>query len=546
MADHPRPEHVEGPILEQRLKEVLASAALERGPRPQDLCVRLAKPDDLPAAVAEMTRAGLGLASLVATDETGAPDQDLKVRYLFEPVRGEPPLADTFVTLIASLDPARPEVPSLTPELPCADWHEREARDLFGIAFAGHPDPRTLVLHDGWPKGLYPLRKSFDAAQRPPHEQAEEFPHLHVEGEGVMEVPVGPIHAGIIEPGHFRFSTAGEHILNLEARLFFTHRGLEKRCEGLPLEDAFFVAERICGVCSVSHALGFCEAAEQIARVQAPRRARFLRTLALELERLYNHVGDIGNIAAGASYHYGTSNGLRMREAFQQLNERISGHRYLRGLVCPGGVRQDLTPELAQSIEAVLASTAEALGDLMERIENNPSITDRLETTGLLKEQDAFCLGVSGIAARGSGINRDARRDHPHAAYGNETQLNVKVATETDGDVNARLMVRVAEIAESIRLVRALLAGLPPGPLAVEVPQSLPAWGVGQSAIESPRGAAVHWLRVDARGRVDRYHLRTPSFANWPAVALAAQSSIIPDFPLVNKSFELCYSCTDR
>jgi Ni,Fe-hydrogenase III large subunit/Ni,Fe-hydrogenase III component G len=533
--------------LEEAVRSRLAERAeIERGPRPGDLTARLHLAEDLPAAAAELGAAGLALATLVATDEEATADRDLKVRYLFEPGAGSTPLPDTFVTLVASLDPARPVLPSISAKIPAANWHEREAQDLFGIAFAGHPDPRPLVVHDGWPKGLYPLRKSFDGRQRPPVEPAEEFPHLLVEGEGVLEVPVGPIHAGIIEPGHFRFSTVGESVLNLEARLFYTHRGLEKRIEGLTVADAFHVAERICGVCSVSHGLGFCEAAEQIAGVEVPGRARALRTLALELERLYNHLGDLGNIAAGASYHYGTSAGLRMKEALQQMNERLTGHRFLRGLVAPGGVRLDITAELARSIETLMAATEEALASLMERIENNPSVIDRLDTTGLLSPADAVALGVTGVAARASGIDRDARRDHPHAAYSDPHALAVSVVTEADGDVHARLKVRAAEAGESMRLVRALLASLPTGPIRVALPESLPPWGIGLAAIESPRGAAIHWLRSDAAGRIDRYHLRSASYANWPAVPLAAQSSIIPDFPLVNKSFELCYSCTDR
>ncbi len=520
---------------------------VDRGPRPQDVTVRLGRGEEVPGAVGELVAEGFALATLVATDEEATADRDLKLRYVFEPASAAArPLPDTFVTLLVSLDPVRPEVPSIAAQLPAASWHEREAQDLFGIAFAGHPDPRPLVVHDGWPKGLFPLRKAFDPRQRPPVEPVEEFPHLVVEGEGVLEVPVGPIHAGIIEPGHFRFSTVGESILNLEARLFYTHRGLEKRMEGLSVVDAFHVAERICGVCSVSHGLGFCEAAEQIAGIEVPRRARVLRTLALELERLYNHVGDIGNIAAGASYHYGTSAGLRMKEALQQVNEHLAGNRFLRGLVTPGGVRLDLTAGLARELEGAIAATGEALQSLMERIENNPSVIDRLETTGLLSAEDAIALGVTGVAARASGVDRDARRDHPHAAYAGEPGLDVSVATEVDGDVHARLDLRAAEARESMRLVRVLLGSVPPGPLAAPMPEALPPGGVGVAAIESPRGAAVHWLRSDQGGGVDRYHLRSASYANWPAVPLAAQSAIIPDFPLVNKSFELCYSCTDR
>jgi Ni,Fe-hydrogenase III large subunit/Ni,Fe-hydrogenase III component G len=539
---------VADPIALADLRARLAGRGdLEPGPRPGDLTLRLPRPDGLPAAAAELLAAGLGLATLAATDDEDTSDRDLKVRYVFEPAwQGATPLPDLFVTLLVSLDPGLPRLPSLSVEVPAASWHEREAQDLFGIGFIAHPDPRPLVLHDGWPGGLHPLRKAFDASRRPPVEAAEEFPHLVVEGEGVFEVPVGPIHAGIIEPGHFRFSTVGERVLNLEPRLFYTHRGLEKRIEGLAVEDALFVAERMCGVCSVSHALGFCEASEQIAGVEVPRRARFLRALALELERLYNHVGDIGNIAAGASYHYGTSAGLRMKEALQQLNERLAGSRYLRGLVAPGGVQLDLDAALARAIEAAMAATAEALDSLVERIENNPTVTDRLDATGHLPLEDAVALGASGVAARASGVDRDARRDHPHAAYATEPGLEVRVATSGDGDVHARVSVRALEARESIRLVRALVAGLPEGRIRAAMPAVLPPWRAAISSIESPRGAAVHWLRSDAAGRIDRYHLRSASYANWPAVPIAAQSAIVPDFPLVNKSFELCYSCTDR
>jgi Ni,Fe-hydrogenase III large subunit/Ni,Fe-hydrogenase III component G len=535
------------PALAEALSRLSRRGRIERGPRPSDVAVRLDRAEDVADAARELAGAGLALATLVATDEEATVDRDLKVRYLFEPAAGAGgPLPDLFVTLVASLDPARPALPSISGAVPAASWHEREAQDLLGVVFEGHPDPKPLVVHDGWPRGLFPLRKRFDPSLRPPVEPAEEFPHLVVEGEGVFEVPVGPIHAGIIEPGHFRFSTVGESVLNLEPRLFYTHRGLEKRIEGLPLADALHVVERMCGVCSVSHGLGLCEASEQISGVEPPPRARVLRTIALELERLYNHVGDVGNIAAGASYHYGTSAGLRLKEALQQVNEAFSGHRFLRGLVAPGGVRLELTAELGRAIGAVVALTAEGLGDLLERIENNPTVLDRLDTTGVLSLRDAVALGVTGVAARASGVDRDARRDHPHAAYAMEGGPRPTVALESDGDVHARLVVRISEAHESIRLLRQLLGSVPPGPIRAPMPAALPAWRTGVAAIESPRGAAIHWLRTDAAGRVDRYHLRSASYANWPAVPLAAQTAIVPDFPLVNKSFELCYSCTDR
>ncbi|MBI2372467.1 MAG: NADH-quinone oxidoreductase subunit C [Deltaproteobacteria bacterium] len=539
----------------------------------RDLVARLHRAEDLLSAVVELTGPrAMSLATIVGTDELTGPDHDLKLFYVFEPAsstgarvplprRGSSigldenaeserpeaseglPLEDRFVTIVISLDPNRPEVPSITPNVPAATWHEREAQDMFGIIALGHPDPRPLVLHDGWPRGLYPLRKSFDARLRPPVEAAPEFPHLVVEGEGVFEIPVGPIHAGIIEPGHFRFSSVGETVLHLEARLFYTHRGLEKRVEGLSAIDAFYVAERLCGVCSVSHGLAFAEAVEQIAQIEVPLRGRVLRSVALELERLYNHVGDIGNICAGASYHYGTSAGLRLKEKLQAQNEWIAGNRFLRGLVVPGGVGRDLSATRARSLDAILTETAEELADLILKIDSNPSVVDRLDETGILTRRTALDLGVTGIAARASGIDRDARRDHPHAAFATHRP---RVRTRSEGDVEARLELRADEAHESIRLLRSIIKDLPDGPLAVRVPDSLPPGRVGLVSVESPRGAVIHWLRSDATGRIDRLHVRSASYANWPAVPHAAMTAIVPDFPLVNKSFELCYSCTDR
>jgi Ni,Fe-hydrogenase III large subunit/Ni,Fe-hydrogenase III component G len=514
------------------------------GPRPCDLTVRLACPSDLPAAAALLNGQPMALATLVATDETETPDGNLKVRYVFEPAESGSP--DRYVTLAVSMSDARPEVPSLTVAIPAANWHEREMRDLFGIVPVGHPDPRSLVVHDGWPAAVFPLRKSFHGRDRVAVEPAEEFPHLEAEGEGLIEIPVGPIHAGIIEPGHFRFTSVGETVLNLDPRLFYTHRGLEKRMEGLSPVDAFYVAERICGVCSVAHGLGYCEALEQIAGVDVPRRGRLIRGIALELERLYNHTGDIGNVCAGAAFHYGTATGLRLKERLQQVNETIAGNRFLRGLVVPGGTRFDLSDELLAVISASLTETLAGLDSLMARIEGNPSIVDRLDNTGVLPLQAALDLAVTGVAARASGVDRDARREHPHGGFTVADPPDVHVVTLSEGDVMARVTLRALEARESVRLVREFIRRLEPGPRRVAIPDPVPAGRIGISAVESPRGESVHWLRTDRSGHVERYHLRSASYSNWPAVALAAETAIVPDFPLVNKSFELCYSCTDR
>jgi Ni,Fe-hydrogenase III large subunit/Ni,Fe-hydrogenase III component G len=515
------------------------------GPRPSDLTIRFDLTSDLPAAVAVLIgQHAMALATIVATDETGMPDGDLKVRYVFEPTT--PDAQDRFVTLLISVDAAHPEAPSLTTTVPAANWHEREMRDLFGIVPIGHPDPRPLVVHDGWPPGVFPLRKSFDGSKRVPVEPADEFPHLVAEGDGVFEIPVGPIHAGIIEPGHFRFTSVGESVLHLDARLFYTHRGLEKRMEGLSPLDAFYVAERICGVCSVAHGLGYCEALEQIAGIDAPPRAQIIRSIALELERIYNHVGDVGNVCAGAAFHYGTATGTRLKERLQQMNERLAGNRFLRGILVPGGVNLDISDDLIGVLDATLQDTLAEFDSLMECIETNPSVVDRFDDTGILQQQAAKDLAVAGVAARASGVDRDARRDHPHGAFACSNPPTLHVVTGSAGDAMARVTIRAMEVRESIRLVGEFVRRLAPGSLRVSLAEPLPGGRIGISAIESPRGEAIHWLRTDADGRVDRYHLRSPSYHNWPAVALAAETSIVPDFPLVNKSFELCYSCTDR
>jgi Ni,Fe-hydrogenase III large subunit/Ni,Fe-hydrogenase III component G len=534
-------------LIESALKDALRTVTRgiinEVGPRPTDLTLRLAQPEDLPAAAAVLIGQSMTLATVVATDETSTTDADLKVRYIFEHTRAGAP--DRFVTLLASVSTSHPEVPSLTTAVPAANWHEREMQDLFGIVPVGHPDPRPLVVHDGWPRGVFPLRKAFDGTQRVPVEPAEEFPHLVAEGEGVFEIPVGPIHAGIIEPGHFRFTSVGETVLHLDARLFYTHRGLEKRMEGLSPLDAFYVAERICGVCSVAHGLGYCEALEQIAQVEAPPRARLIRSIALELERLYNHVGDIGNICAGASFHYGTATGLRLKERLQQMNERLAGNRFLRGLVVPGGARLDLPDGLLRLLNVTLEDTLAGLDSLMGRIEGNPSLVDRLDDTGVLQHQAALDLAVAGVAARAAAWTATRGAIIPTAFAGPDPPI-LNVATVADGDAMARVTIRALEARESIRLIGEFARRLEPGPLRAALAEPLPGGRIGISAIESPRGEAVHWLRTDAAGRVDRYHLRSPSYHNWPAVALAAETAIVPDFPLVNKSFELCYSCTDR
>ena len=447
-----------------------------------------------------------------------------------------------WVSVETEIDPARPRFPSATPRVPAAHWYEREVQDMLGLIPDGHPDPRRLVLHDDWPEGVYPLRKDFDPTVPVPRVDGPRHRFHHLHGEGIVEIPVGPIHAGVIEPGHFRFAAVGEVVLHLETRLFYTHRGIEKLAEGKRFDRVLQIAERVCGACSLSHAVAYCQAVEAIAGVVVPPRAAALRSFFLELERLYNHVGDLGNICAGVGFAVGTSQGGRLKEEIQRLNERLTGHRFLRGVCRVGGVRRDLNAvhlrDAAQPLQKVEAEFRRFVDLLLA----TDSLMDRMIGTGAVPFEAARDLGAVGVAARASGLDRDARRDHPYAGY---DQLHINVPVRTEGDVRARAQVRMDESFASFALASEVLRSLPSGPLFTEV-GDLPPYRIGIGVTESPRGENVHWVRTGPAGSIDRYRIRSASYCNWPIVALAVPGNMVPDFPLINKSFELCYSCLDR
>ncbi len=447
-------------------------------------------------------------------------------------------------TVEAHVDPAHPEFPSVTRAVPAAHWYEREVKDLLGVEPTGHPDPRRLVLHDDWPRGQHPLRKDFDGRW-----PVARMAHSHdaitgVRGEGVMEVPVGPIHAGIIEPGHFRFGGTGELVLQLEARLFYTHRGIEKAAEGESPERVLLLAERICGVCSLSHAVAYSQAIESLAEVTPTRRALVIRSVLLELERLYNHVGDIANLCAGASLQLGAYQGGVLRERLQELNAAVAGHRYLFGVACPGGVRRDLDRAAQDRLRRELSSIEGEFDGYLAALLVTESFMERLIGTGVLAHEVADELGAVGVAARASGVARDARATHPYAAL---RPGMVAPVVRGEGDVRARMLVRAGEVSASFALVRGLLAELselPPLDRAVEVgPLAPDRLAVGIT--ESPRGEDVHWVQTGPQGEIARYRVRSASY-NWALVPFAVTGSLLPDFPLINKSFELCYACLDR
>jgi len=435
------------------------------------------------------------------------------------------------------------EFPSITLDVPAAHWYEREIRDMLGLRPVGHPDPRPLVLHGDWPRHLHPLRKDFDLSAWPERTADPVLSFQGVEGGGVAEVPVGPIHAGIIEPGHFRFSTMGENVLRLEAQLFYTHRGVEKRAEGLSVQDGLILAEQVCGACTLSHAVAYAQAVECLTGTEVPARAVAIRTVALELERLYNHIGDIGNLCAGAAFAVGNTQGMRLKEQLMRLNERVFGHRWLRGIVALGGVRRDLTDAAVADISRTFFALEQEWQEIIEIILGNGIFMDRVRKTGVLTQDVARALGVVGVAARASGIDTDLRRDMPYAGY---RGLQFRVPVYGAGDVASRMQVRLVESFESFDLIRTLLEEIPAGPLSIGELPPAPAYRRAVGYVESPRGADLHFLMTDEVGRIYRYMVRSASYPNWAAVPYAMPGNLVADFPLVNKSFELCYACLDR
>jgi Ni,Fe-hydrogenase III large subunit/Ni,Fe-hydrogenase III component G len=476
---------------------------------------------------------GLELQCLTAHD-TRAATGDFTLVYVFAP-----PALAPLVTVLVPV-PADPGTfPSIATRSFAASRFEREVHDLFGLRPLDHPELRRLALHQFWPEDYHPLRR--DAEARTDFADAgQPFPFRRVEGEGVFEITVGPVHAGIIEPGHFRFSVEGETVVNLETRLGFVHRGVEKLFETLPLARTWTLAERVSGDTSVGHVLAYCQALEALADCVVPPRARWLRVLLLELERLYNHVGDVGMIVNDTGFGFGHAHCFRLREELFRVNERLTGSRLLRGAVVPGGVAGSAARAPLDEVARDVRRLAAEFLDVAALCLDNTMVLERLQGTGRLNTRTAREMQVVGLVGRASGLAADARRDAPFAAY---SELPVKVAVQTAGDVWARTRVRIDEAAESARLVESVAAHLPPGPERVPLGPLLGTDAIGLA--EGWRGPVLYWVAAAGPAAVSRVKMVDPSFRNWPALEYAVLGNIVPDFPLCNKSFNLSYAGSD-
>lgn len=451
-----------------------------------------------------------------------------------------------WLDLVAEVDPSEPAYPAITPQLPAAGWYERELSEDLGIEPQGHPCLRRLRRPADWPADVHLLRKELrwtDPVDRRLVSPEEELPPLAEAPDGVVDYPLGPVRSGVVESGHYTLRTVGEELVDCRLQIFYKHRGVEKRAEGLSILHAPLVAERISGTSAFAHSLALCQAIEVASGVVVPERARYLRTLFAEIERLYNHLGYQADLCQATGLVVGQAQFEILKERLLRLNAAVAGHRYLFGLNVPGGISRDLDAPVLRTIRRTLHGIRTDLEELEALLLGSSSHLDRLEGTGLLRPDDARRFGAVGPIGRASGVDRDLRRDHPYAAY---DAVDFSVPVIERGDAMARFRVRLAEASESIRIVEQVIDGIPLGPVHVEVaPPPEGATGLGWA--ESARGESLHWVQFGPAGCLARYRARPASYANWQVFPLAVPGhNILTDFPVIEQSFGLSVAGADR
>lgn len=432
-----------------------------------------------------------------------------------------------------------PAYPTLADLFPAALRMECATYDLLGIR-STEPDKRGWLRHGGWPETVFPLRRTINGRQQYPS-TSEPYPFLQVEGDGVHEIAVGPVHAGTIEPGHFRFSVVGEKVLRLEERLGYKHKGVAKRFEEMGQYEAHSLAARLSGDSAVAFSWAYCAALEAITQIPCALRATSLRALALEHERLANHLGDLGALGNDAGFAFGLTQFSRLKEELLRTNAVVFGARYLLDYVLPGGVATDIPEDAPGLLQTQYVELEKAINELRSIYDEHAGLQDRFRNAGCLKQELAEKLGAIGLVGRASGVPCDLRIDHPWAPY---DKLGPQLVTQSSGDVAARVQVRFNEAIESIRLCRAILEDLPAGPIQIIVPAAEPDC-LGLGLIEGWRGPVAIALETAAEGGIRRCHAHDPSWQNWPILEYAILGNIVPDFPLINKSFNLSYSGQD-
>lgn len=447
-------------------------------------------------------------------------------------------MCENIAVLVRDVDSSA--VVSISDIFASASWYEREISDGFGIEFKGNADKRRLFLHEIYSSNFHPLLKSFKNKGIGIETRGvvkEEYDFKKIEGEGVYQIPVGPVHAGIIEPGHFRFSVIGETIYNLEVRMFYKHRGIEKLMEGKKPNECVKIAESVSGDESVANAVAFCMAVEKISGCAIPKRADQLRAIFMELERIYSHLGDMAGMIVDVAFPVGASPFFIMREEVFRQNEKLTGSRFMKGAVGIGGLLK-VSNESLSGLSSFLDKLEPRFADAVQSIKMTPSVTGRLETTGIVKKELIKPLNITGPAARACGANKDNRISNPYGIYKN---LEIILKTREDGDVFSRFNVKAKELRESIRIIQSIIKNISSGDAKSECKIED---GHTIAVVEAARGQNMHYVDI-RNGVVYRCKIRTASFCNWQVIQHAVLGNIVPDFPLINKSLNLSYAGTD-
>jgi len=504
----------------------------DRDQRPEEITAFMVRVEKFAEAGRLFKKAGARLAAEWASDESGS-GRGFSVHALY--TRGS-----EYIIVRSRLARGEVAFPGLSKKFISASRFERTIKSLMGLRPAGLLDNRPWIKHEDWPEDAYPLRKSFDAGKKMPRIDGN-YAFIEASGEGVYEIPVGPVHAGIIEPGHFRFQAVGEDILNLEERLGYVHKGIEKRFEALSWEEGARLAGRVSGDSTVAHATAYCRAVEAASGVRAPERADWIRALMLERERIANHLGDIGAICNDAAFAFFNYQFSRLREYILRTNYEVFGHRLMMDRIVPGGVSVDIDSGTIALITEEIISIVPEFERLVEIYVDNPSLGNRVSGAGVLSEDKARALGCVGVVARASNIALDARLSRPYPPY---DRLVPKIVTADSGDVHGRVMVRIGEVRESIRLIGRMLEEMPAGD--IKRPFSAPKPGEkGLSIVEGWRGEIVYSVETGPDGKINRCMVRDPSAVNWLGLESAIKGNLVPDFPLCNKSFNQSYSGHD-
>jgi len=516
--------------IQTRLAEV---ARWER--RPGELYAEVDASEIDAATVRLQSIPGARLANVAALDERPL-EGGFRVLFTFS-LPGA-----VFATLGARLSADAPAYPTVSVGVHAADWYERQNADLFGIIPAGHPLAENMVLHYDWPGDLYPLRKDFPREGPWPPRIREPEPPPRAVGPGIFQYTLGPVRSGVTESARFLISSFGEEIADVATRFFYNHRGLEKRCEDIPLEFVALWANRIAANSAVAHSTALASAVESIVGVEMPERVQWTRLLLAEMERVYNHTNDLAHQAEATGLAVGFMQGTILSEELRRLNGRVSGHRYLFRSVEPGAALS-LDAAQMQDIAGYLRAFRPRFRSWTDALLDSHSHVDRLEQTGIVPSDVAADHALVGPVARGSGQAVDMRRDHPYGAY---RSVTFPVPMIDEGDALARNRIRIAEVFSSLDLIDEALERMPEGPSRVAIPP-LPPYVEAQGWSEGPRGSIVHRILSDGAGRLYRYAIRPASFVNWHAFHLAATGpNILTDFPIIERSFALVIASNDR